>query len=78
MILTMVAVLQAVKTSFLLMSSARELVLDVCVVVDERHGFGFLCLFLIRLLLLIGFVGVACSELDPARLRPARSILPPV
>ena len=60
------------------MSSARELVLKVYVYVDEGHQFGFLCLFLIHVLLFIGFVGVACSELDPARLRPAPSILPPV
>lgn len=46
------------KTSFFLISSIRELVLDVCVEVVERHGLGILLRFLI-LLLFVGLVGVA-------------------
>jgi hypothetical protein len=66
-------------SSYFLISSAREFVLDVCVVVDERHGFGFLLIFLIRLLFILGLVGVACSEVDAAaHLRPAPSIRGPI
>ena len=58
---------QVEKTSFLLTSSARELVLDVVEVV-ERHGLGILLLLLIRLFF-FGLVGVAplvCNEEDGA------------
>lgn len=44
-VLLTTVVLEAKKTNLFLISSARELVLDVCVVVDEWHGFGFLLLF---------------------------------
>ena len=42
-VLLTTVVLEAEKTSLFLIPSARELVVDVC---DERHGFGFLLLFL--------------------------------